>query len=328
VKLVDTAKGGDLLDRISLIRRQIAIELGIIVPPLRIRDNMQLGANDYVVKIKGQAIGRGVTYPEQFLAMDNGATSGPVPGGELTTEPAFGLPAYWITESERAQAELLNYTVVEAPAVLATHLTELIKGHAYELLTRQEVKNLIDNLKARVPALIEEVIPTIVKPGELQKVMQNLLRERVPVRDLESIIETLGDFASRTKDLDVLTEYVRNALCRTICKQYVDEMDRLWCLTLDPALEELINSHLDRSERGTTNTMPPQTAQQVVRQISEKATELTQTGRSAVILCSPQIRGAVRRMIESSLPQVAVLAYNEIVPEVAVEAVGLVGMNG
>jgi len=328
VKLVDTAKGGDLLDRISLIRRQIAIELGIIVPPLRIRDNMQLGANDYVVKIKGQAIGRGVTYPEQFLAMDNGATSGPVPGGELTTEPAFGLPAYWITESERAQAELLNYTVVEAPAVLATHLTELIKSHGYELLTRQEIKNLIDNLKARVPALIEEVIPTIVKPGELQKVMQNLLRERVPVRDLETIIETLGDFASRTKDLDVLTEYVRNALCRTICKQYVDEMDRLWCLTLDPALEELINSHLDRSERGTTNTMPPQTAQQVVRQISEKATELTQTGRSAVILCSPQIRGAVRRMIESSLPQVAVLAYNEIVPEVAVEAVGLVGMNG
>jgi flagellar biosynthesis protein FlhA len=328
VKLVDTSKGGDLLDRISLIRRQIAVDLGIIVPPLRIRDNMQLGANDYVVKIKGQTIGRGVTYPEQFLAMDNGATSGPIPGGELTTEPAFGLPAYWITESERAQAELLNYTVVEAPAVLATHLTELIKGHAYELLTRQEVKNLIDNLKARVPALIEEVIPTVVKPGELQKVMQNLLRERVPVRDLETIIETLGDFATRTKDLDVLTEYVRNALSRTICKQYVDDMDRLWCLTLDPTLEELINGHLDRSERGTTNTMPPQTAQQVVQQIGEKANELTQTGRSAVILCSPQIRGAVRRMIESSLPQVAVLAYNEIVPEVAVEAVGLVGMNG
>ncbi len=328
VRLIDTAKGGDLLDRISLIRRQIAVDLGIIVPPLRIRDNMQLGANDYVVKIKGQAIGRGVTYPEQFLAMDNGATSGPVPGGELTTEPAFGLPAYWITESERAQAELLNYTVVEAPAVLATHLTELIKGHAYELLTRQEVKNLIDNLKARVPALVEEVIPTVVKPGELQKVMQNLLRERVPVRDLETIIETLGDFATRTKDLDVLTEYVRNALSRTICKQYVDDSDRLWCLTLDPALEELINSHLERSDRGTTNTMPPQTQQQVVHQINEKAGELTQTGRSAVILCSPQIRGAVRRMIESSLPQVAVLAYNEIVPEVTVEAVGLVGMNG
>src|SRR3954452_14506710 len=326
-KLVDASKGGDLLDRISMIRRQIATELGIIVPPIRIRDNMQLSANDYVVKLKGQPIGRGVTYPEQFLAMDNGATSGPIPGGSLTTEPAFGLPAYWITEPERPQAELLNYTDVEASAVLATHLTELIKSHAHELLTRQEVKNLVDNIKARVPALVEEVIPTQIKPGELQKVMQNLLRERVPVRDLETILETLGDFSSRTKDLDVLTEYVRNSLGRTICKQYVDDRDRLWVLTLDPALEELINGHIDR-ERGNANTMPPTMAQQIVKQIAEKQTELTQTGRNAVILCSPQIRSALRRMVESSLPQVAVLAFNEVSQEVAVEAVGLVGMNG
>ena len=158
--------------------------------------------------------------------------------------------------------------------------------------------------------------------------MQNLLRERVPVRDLETILETLGDFAARTKDLEVLTEYVRNALARTICKQYVDDQDRLWCLTLDPALEDLINGHLERSERGTTNTMPPQTAQQIVKQISAKMTELTQTGRTAVLLCSPQIRLAVRRMIEAALPQVAVLAYNELASDVAVEAVGLVGLNG
>jgi flagellar biosynthesis protein FlhA len=328
VRLVDAAKGGDLLDRISMIRRQVAVDLGIIVPPIRIRDNMQLGANDYAVKIKGQAVGRGVTYPEQFLAMDNGATTGPIIGAEKTIEPAFGLPAYWITEPQRQQAELLNYTVVEATAVLATHLTELIKSHAYELLTRQEVKNLIDNLKARVPALIEEVIPTQVKPGELQKVMQNLLRERVPVRDLETIIETLGDFIGRTKDLDVLTEYVRNSLARSICKQYVDDRDRLWCVTLDPALEDLINGHIERSDRGATNTMPPQTAQQIVKQIADKAVELTQTGRSAVVLCSPQIRSALRKMVENSLPHVAVLAYNEVVPEIAVEAVGMVGLNG
>ena len=328
VRMVDASKGGDLLERITMIRRQIAVELGIIVPPVRIRDNMQLGANDYVIKIKGQAVGKGVTYPEQFLAMDNGATSGPIPGGTITTEPAFGLPAYWITESERAKAELLNYTVVEATAVLATHLTELIKSHAYELLTRQEVKKLLDNLKERVPALIEEVVPTQLKPGELQKVMQNLLRERVPVRDLETIIETLGDYVSRTKDLEVLTEYVRNALARTICKQYVDDRDRLWCLTLEPALEDLVNGHLDRSDRGTTNTMSAQKSQQLVQQISGKVSELTQTGRTAVLLCSPQIRAAVRRMIESALPGVAVLAYNEMVPEVAVEAVGLIGLNG
>ncbi len=328
VKLVDATKGGDLLDRISMIRRQIAIDLGIIVPPVRIRDNMQLGANDYIVKIRGQSIGKGVTYPEQFMAMDNGATTGPIPHAEATIEPAFGLPAFWISESQRSDAELRNYTVVEATAVLATHLTELIKGHAYELLTRQETKNLIDNLKARVPALVEEVIPTQVKPGELQRVMQNLLRERVPVRDLETIVETLGDYSARTKDLDVLTEYVRHALARTICKQYVDESDKLYCLTLDPALEELVNGHLERGERGTTNTMPPATAQSIVQQISNKVLELTQAGRSAVIVCGPQVRAAIRKMIEVTVPHAAVLSYNEIVSEVSVEAVALVGMNG
>ena len=327
VRLVDTAKGGDLLDRISMIRRQIATDLGIIVPPIRIRDNMQLGANDYLVKIKGQKIGKGETYPEQFLAMDNGATSGPIIGATQTTEPAFGLPAYWITEPQRGQAELLNYTVVEATSVLATHLTEIIKSHAFELLTRQEVKNLVDNLKARLPALVEEVIPTQIKLGELQKVMQNLLRERVPVRDLETIIETLGDYAGRTKDLDVLTEYVRNALARTICKQNVDEQDRIWCLTLDPALEDLVNGHIERSERGMTNTMPPQTAQQIVQRIAGKAQELTQSGRPAVVLCNPAVRQALRRMLEAGLPHVAVLSFNEIVPDVTVEAVAMVGMN-
>ncbi len=328
VRLVDAGKGGDLLERISMIRRQVAVELGIIVPPVRIRDNMQLGANDYVIKIKGQAIARGVTYPEQFLAMDNGATSGAIPGGTLTTEPAFGLPAYWITESERSHAEMLNYTVVEATAVLATHLTEVIKGHAHELLTRQDVKNLLDNLKGRAAAVVEEVIPTQIKPGELQRVCQNLLRERVPIRDMETILETLGDYAGRTKDLEVLTEYVRHALARTICKQYVDDQDRLWCVTLDPALEDLVRGHVERTEHGTMNRMPPQTAQQVVKNIADRVAELTQTGRSAVVLCSPEVRSALRRMTESGLPHVAVLGYNEVVPEVRPEAIGLVGLNG
>ncbi|MFI5377749.1 MAG: flagellar biosynthesis protein FlhA [Tepidisphaerales bacterium] len=328
VKIIDPTRGGDLLDRINLIRRQIAIELGIVVPPIRIRDNMQLSANDYILRIKGQAVAKGVTYPEQFLAMDNGAVSGSIPGAEATVEPAFGLPAYWITESQRAQAELLNFTVVDATSVLATHLTEVIKTHAHALLSRQELKTLLDNLKARVPALVEEVIPAQVKPGELQRVCQNLLRERVPIRDLETILETLGDYASRTKDLEVLTEYVRNALGRSICKQYVDDRDHLACITLDPALEDLVNGHIERSERGSTNTMPPRTAQQIVQQIAAKTAELTQTGRSAVILCSPHVRSAVRRMIETAMPHAAVLAYNEIVPDVHVEAVGIAGING
>jgi len=326
-RLFDPTRGGDLLDRIGLIRRQIAAELGIIVPPIRIRDNL-LAANDYVIKIRGQAVARGVAYPEQYLAVDNSATAGPIPAAVETTEPAFGLKAYWITESQRAQAERLNYMIVDAGSVIATHLTEVIKQHAHELLSRQEVKNLLDGLKARCPALVEEVVPTQVKPGELQRVMQNLLRERVPVRDLETILETLGDYSSRTKDLEVLTEYVRNALARSICKQYVDENDRLYCITLDPQLQELISGHIERSERGTTFTMPPATVREIVARIEAQVAQISAGGRTPVVLCPPHIRLTVRRMLESRLPSVPVLAYNEVVPEVTAEAVGLVGMNG
>ncbi len=327
-KLFDAATGGDLLDRISLIRRQIAVELGIIIPPVRIRDDPQASPNDYAIRIRGQEIARGETFPEQYLAMDSGAVTGEIIGAVQTVEPAFGLPAFWITEPQRAEAELLNYTVVEAVAVVATHFTEALKSHAHELLTRQEVKNLLDNLKERAPALLEEVVPTLVKPGELQKVMQNLLRERVPVRDLETILETLGDYAPRTKDLELLTEFVRNSLARTICKLHVDEQNRLWCVTLDPAVEDLISGHIQRTEAGTSNSMPPQTQQQLQQRAAEKLGELTSAGRSALVLCSPQVRAAVRRLLEPALPAVAVLAYNEVVPEAAVEAVAMIGMNG
>ncbi|HMO27145.1 MAG TPA: flagellar biosynthesis protein FlhA, partial [Tepidisphaeraceae bacterium] len=310
VRLVDTSRGGDLLERISLIRRQIAVELGIVVPPVRIRDNVQLGVNDYLIKIRGQTVARGQTYPEQYLAMDNGATSGPIQYAEKTTEPAFGLPAYWITESQRDEAELMNYTVVEAAAVLATHLTEVVKNNAYLLLTRQEVKNLIENLRQRCPALVEEVIPTVLKPGELQRVCQNLLRERVPIRDMETIVETAGDWAGRTKDLDLLTEYTRASLARTICKQYVDENDRLWGIMFDPVLENALAS-------ATTQPMSAQQQQKITRLIVDKLGELTAMGRPALIVCSPQIRAMVRRMIEPVVPQAAVLGINEIVSDVS-----------
>ena len=327
VKLVDAAKGGDLLDRVTLIRRQTAAELGLIVPPVRIRDNMQLGANDYAVKIRGMTVARGEVFPDQFLAMDSGAAVAPIPHAQATTEPAFGLPAFWITEPQKPEAELLNYTVVEAGAVLATHLTEVIKTHGHELLSRQEVRGLIDHLKAKSPALVEEVIPAIVKPGELQKVLQNLLRERVPIRDLEAVVETLGDYAPRTKDLDILTEYARNALARTICKGQVDETDTIHCVTLDPALEDLISGHIQRTETGSTITVPPTTMQTIVQKVAERVAELTSTGRPATVVCTPTVRSAVRKIIEGTLPQVAVLGYNEIVPEVKVEAVGMVGLN-
>jgi flagellar biosynthesis protein FlhA len=225
-----------MVDQIVALREQIAIELGIVVPAVNVHDSDRLGVNDYAIKIRGQLVARGVAYPEQFLAIDTGDASGSIEHGEMTEDPARRRLAYWITESQRDEAELLGYHVLEAPAVMLSHLGEVVKRHAHELLTRQAVKNLLDNLKKSASAVVEEVVPTLIKPGELQKVLQNLLRECVPVRDLETILETLGDHAARTKDTEMLTDAVRVALGRAICKQYADEDDRLHCLMLDPML--------------------------------------------------------------------------------------------
>ena len=237
VQLVDTARGGDLLDRISMIRRQLAAEIGLVVPPVRIRDNVQLPANTYRVKLRGAVIGEGTVLPNLLMAMDSGLSTGSV-DGIAAKEPAFGLDATWIEPHLKQRAETMNYTVVDPTSVLATHLTELVKDHAEELLTREEVNHLLDQLKSTSPKLVEETVPSVVKPGELQKVLQNLLRERVPIRDLEAIIETLGDWAGHTKDIEVLTEYVRNTLRRTISNQHseTDDQDkqRLYCVTVDP----------------------------------------------------------------------------------------------
>ncbi|MCP4247163.1 MAG: EscV/YscV/HrcV family type III secretion system export apparatus protein, partial [bacterium] len=328
IKLVDRKQGGDLLDRVTNMRRQVAGELGIVVPPIRIRDNIQLGPNAYAVKIKALEVGQGEVLAGHLLAIDAGTVSERLHGIEAR-EPAFGLPALWIEPDRRHDAEHRNYTVVEPTAVLATHLTEVIKRHADELLTRQEVNRLLDNLRERSAKLVEELIPAVVKPGELQRVMQNLLRERVPIRDLETILETVGDWSARTKDVDLLTEYARNALARTICHQHRDERGKIPCITLEPQIEESINAQLDRSERGTVLTMAPEVQNrigQAVRSAIEEAS--AGTGRSPVLLCSPQIRLWLRRIIEPVLPQVAVLAYNEIVRGIEVEARGMVTLSG
>jgi len=326
VQLVDTTKGGDLLERISLIRRQIAIEYGVVVPPIRIRDNMSLEAYDYAIKLRGNPLATGTVYPGQFLAMDSGAASGKIDGTE-TREPAFGLPAWWINEGQRSQAEMMNYTVVEASGVLATHLTEVVKNHSSELVTREEVGNLIKQLKEKSPALVEELIPTVIKPGELQKVLQNLLRERVPIRDLETIVETMGEWVTKTRDSDVLSEAARHALARTICNQYVDASKTIHCITLDPALEDTINSYVERNERGSFLTLPPQLAKQIAEAVAANVSKLMQQGYGGVVLCSPQVRASVRKLIETSMPAVAVLSYNEIVKGINVESVGIVGVN-
>lgn len=323
IKLVDVKQGGDLLQRISMIRRQIALDLGIVVPSIRIRDNVHLAANQYSIKIKGVEVARSEAFPDQFLAMDSGTVTGKLTGKE-TQEPAFGLPAVWIPPNRKDQAEMMNYTVVDCSSVLATHITEIIKANAAELLTRQELNALLDNVKEKAPAVVEEVVGGTLKAGDVQKVLQALLEERVPIRDMETILETLGDWGARTQDLEVLTEYVRNALARTICAQYRDEQDRIRCITLDPAVEDTINRHVQRTERGCFLALPPTLASQIIQAIADQLTKLTELGAHPVILCSPQIRLPLRRLLTPTLKNIVVLAYNEIVQGAQIESLAMV----
>jgi flagellar biosynthesis protein FlhA len=330
VALVDAAQGGDLLERISAIRRQLASELGLVMPPVRIRDNMQLPSTEYRIKIRGSTIALGQTRPGKLLAMDSGLASGPI-DGEATREPAFGLEAWWIDPAQRTRAETMNYTVVDAISVLGTHLTEVVRQHAGELLTRAEVVNLVEELKKKSPKLVEEAIPAIVKTGDLQKILHNLLRERVPIRDLETIVETLADWGPRTKDLDVLTEYVRNALRRSICALYAapspdnPAKQRIVCVTLDPVLEDQIAGYIDRGQAGTTVSMPARVATKLAEQIAGALRPLTAAGHHPVVIASPQVRAVVRQVLEPHIPAIAVLSYNEIVPSIEVESLALVG---
>lgn len=328
VKLVDKKQGGDLLDRISNIRRQMATELGIIVPPIRIRDNVQLEPNKYCVKLRGAPIATGELLPGHYLAIDSGAVSEPVHGID-TREPAFGLPAVWVSEDQRSTAEHHNYTVVETTMVLATHLTELIKTHAAELLTRQDVGRLLDHLKERSPKIVEEIVPDVMKVGDIQTVLQTLLRERVPIRDLETILETIGDWAPRTKDPEILAEYVRNGLARTICEQYRDAKQTIHGITVDPALEDMVSAHVERSERGSYLTLPPGTVNRIVAAIRNEleAAAARSGGVQPVVLTSPQVRQWIRRTIETALPKVAVLGYNEIVRGIEVRTHGMAAVK-
>jgi flagellar biosynthesis protein FlhA len=327
IALVDKAQGGDLLDRVSATRRQLAVELGLVMPPVRIRDNIQLAANDYRIRIRGNAVASGSLRPGRVMAMQSGITTGPIEG-EKTSEPAFGIEAWWIDPALQARAEAMNYTVVDCSSVLTTHLSEVVRRHADELLTRDEVSNLIEQLKAVAPKLVEETLPAVVKPIDLQKVLQNLLRERVPIRDLETILETLADWGTKTKDLDVLTEYVRNALRRTICQQYATPRaggpPRLRCITLDPALEDQVNAYIDRGAGGTSFTMPARTAARLTEQIAQGLRTLAAGGHQPVIVCSPQVRAVVRQLMEPAVPGVAVLGFNEVASGVEVESVVLV----
>lgn len=323
IPLVDASRGNDLLDRIAMIRRQIAADLGLLVPPIRIRDNIQLKPNQYQIKIRGHKVALSELYPGQFLAIDPGYVTEPVEGIEIE-EPAFGLRAKWIGENIKSLAERRGYTVVEPAAVLATHLTELIKSNASELLTRQETANLIENVKKDHKALVDEVIPGLVNLGIVQKVLQNLLDERIPIRDLPLILETLADYAPSSKDPDILSEYVRHNLGRTITQMYLNSVGGLTVMTLEPDLENKISSGVQSTKHGLVLVLPPDLAQQIYSAVKRAVEEMQAQGYSPILLVSPNVRLVFRRFIKHIAPALSVISYNELLPEIEVESIKIV----
>lgn len=322
IPLVDTGQGGDLLERIVMIRRQCALEMGLVVPTIRIRDNIQIKPNAYIVKLKGIEIAKGELLLDHYLAMNSGTVFEEVAGID-TIEPAFGLPALWIPESEREQAELNGYTVVDAVSVLATHITEVIKTYASEILGRQETQNLVDSIKQNNASVIEELIPTLMSIGEIQKVLANLLKERISIRDMVTILEVLADYARLTKDTEVLTEYVRHALSRQITNQNVQN-NILPCVTLDPAAENLISSVVQRTEHGSYVSLEPNQMNKLVNALNTELPKLTNLGYQAIVLTSPAVRLYFRKLIERSIPGITVLSHAEVEPNVEIQVLGVV----
>ncbi|KQY83134.1 flagellar biosynthesis protein FlhA [Paenibacillus sp. Root52] len=325
IPLADNQQGGDLLDRIIMIRRQCALELGLVVPVIRIRDNIQLRPNEYVIKIKGNVVGGGELLLNHYLAMSPGYEEESVTGIE-TTEPAFGLPALWIDELTKDRAELAGYTVVDPPSVVATHLTELIKKHAHELLGRQETKALVDNLRENYAALVDELIPSVLAIGDVQKVLAKLLREKISIRDMVTIFETLADYGTYTKDPDVLTEYVRQSLSRQITQQFSQKGETLRVITVGPGLEKKIAESVQQSDQGSYLALDPVSTQSVYQKLTEQVNRLIQSGQQPVVLTSPTIRMYLRQVIERTMQDIPVLSYSELEPNVEIQSVGVVNL--
>lgn len=325
IPLADANQGGDLLDRVIMIRRQIALELGFVVPVIRIRDNIQLRPNEYVIKIKGSKVAQGELLLDHYLAMSSGVGDDTITGIE-TVEPAFGLPALWISEEQKDQALAAGYTVVDPPSVVSTHLTEVIKRYAHELLGRQEVKTLIENVKETAPAVVEELIPDLLTIGEVQKVLCNLLREQVSIRNLTVILESLADHATHTKDTNLLTEYVRQSLARQITQQYVTD-ERLKVITAGASVEKRIADAIQRTEQGTYLALDPESSQKIYEAVLEQVKRVQQSGVQPIVLTSPAIRMYLRQLLGRYLPDLPVLSYNELEPDIEVQSVGVVNIS-
>ena len=322
IPLADINQGGDLLDRVVMIRRQLALELGMIVPIIRLRDNIQLAPNQYQIKIKGVEVASGELMLENYMAMNPGLVEEELDGIK-TTEPAFGLPAIWITESQRDKAEMLGYTVVDSPSIIATHLTEIIKKHAHELIGRQEVQTLIDNTKQSYPVIVEELIPKLMTIGEVQKVLANLIKEGVSIRDMVTILETLADYSPITHDTDMLTEYVRQAMGRAISKKFFMG-GKNSVITLDPKLEQMILDSLHKSEAGSYISLDPNITNSILGNLSKQIQKLIKLGQQPIVLASPVVRLYFKKMAEQAAPGIIVLSYNELDPELEIQSIGVI----
>jgi flagellar biosynthesis protein FlhA len=323
ISLVDEGSDSSLISHITSIRKQLASELGILVNPIRVRDNLQLDPNQYVIKIKGNQIAKGEVHTNKYLVIDPGTSDFDIQGIP-TTEPAFGLAALWIDGRDKEKAELNGYTIVEPVTVLVTHLKEILKKHSHELLGRQETKNLIDEIKGRYGVIVEELIPNIMSLGEVQKVLQNLLKENVPITDLVTILETLADNAVTVKDTEVLTEHVRHALQRTIVKEYLDHQGILNVVTIDSQLEDLIGSNIHKSIGGSIPVLEPDMITRIFNSVKSAYDEALMKGYQTIILASPKVRTALKNLIAITFSNIAVLSLNEIPSDVQIEIVGMV----
>ena len=326
IPLVDAEQGGELLERIKSIRRQLALEMGVIIPPVHIRDNMQLKPNQYAIIIKGVEVSGGELMPGYYLAMNPGDAKAEIEGIR-TKEPAFGIPALWIGEQDKEKAQIAGYTVVDLSTVVATHLSEVLKTHSHELLGRQEVQALLDTLAAERPKVVEELLPNLLSVGGVQKVLQNLLREQVSIRDLLTIVETLADYAPITKNTDILTEYVRQRLARTIDKQYATAEGEMAVVTLDSEIEELISNAVQHTEHESYISLEPAKAQRILTQINKALERFTSMNYQPIVLCSPGIRPHLKKLTERFLPTLVVLSHNEIDKRYRLKSLGVISLS-
>ena len=318
--LVDERSGGNFIERVVLFRKQFALDMGMVIPSVRMRDNPEINPNQYVIKIKGEEVARGEILVDHYLALDNGDVSSPVDGID-TIEPAFGIPARWISEDKKVMADVAGYTLIDPVSVMITHLSEIIRKHCHEILTRQDVKTMVENIRATNPTMVEDLIPNIVSYGYLQKVLAMLLSEGIPIRDMETILESLGDHAAAMKDIDIMVEYVRQALKRTVTRRFA-EANSLRVITIDPRIEDMIVASVKKSDQGSYLSMDPETIQRIVAKTTDEVNKIKDVIPTVIVLTSPIVRVYFKKMIDQFIPGLTVLSYSEIDGTTQIQSVG------